>query len=73
MRNEHDGGRRTGLRAVLDTNVYIAAFHSPEGACAELVEYAAEGYYELIISPVIIREFARITSSCGSRAMRKSV
>ena len=61
MRKEHDGGkgRRTGLRVVLDTNVYIAAFHSPEGVCAELVEYAAEGYYELIISPVIIREFAR--------------
>jgi uncharacterized protein len=63
MRNEHDGGkyRRTGLRVVLDTNVYISAFHSPEGVCAELVEYAAKGYYELIVSPVIVREFARTT------------
>jgi hypothetical protein len=51
-------GRKTGLRVVLDTNVYISAFHFPEGVCARLVEYAAERYYELIISPVIIREFA---------------
>ena len=63
MRNEHDGGkyRRTGLKVVLDTNVYISAFHSPEDVCAELVEYAAKGYYELIMSPVIVREFARAT------------
>jgi uncharacterized protein len=58
MRNEHDGGRKTGLRVILDTNVYISAFHFPEGVCAQLVEYAADQYYELIISPVIIREFA---------------
>jgi uncharacterized protein len=58
MRNEHDGGRKTGLRVVLDTNVYISAFHFPEGVCAQLVEYAADRYYELIISPVIVREFA---------------
>ena len=58
MRNERDGGRKTGLRVVLDTNVYISAFHFPEGVCARLVEYAAEQYYELIISPIIIREFA---------------
>jgi uncharacterized protein len=63
MRNEHDGGkyRRTGLRVVLDTNVYISAFHSPEGVCVELMEYAVKGYYELIASPVIVREFARTT------------
>jgi predicted nucleic acid-binding protein len=63
MRNEHDGGkyRRTGLKVVLDTNVYISAFHSPKDVCAELVEYAAKGYYELIVSPVIVREFARAT------------
>jgi uncharacterized protein len=58
MRNEHDGGRKTGFRVVLDTNVYISAFHFPEGVCAQLVEYAADQYYELIISPVLIREFA---------------
>jgi hypothetical protein len=63
MRNEHDGGkyRRTGLKVVLDTNVYISAFHSPKDVCAELVEYAAKGYYELIVSPIIVREFARAT------------
>jgi uncharacterized protein len=63
MRNEHDGGkyRRTGLRSVLDTNVYITAFHSPEGVCGELIEYAAQGYYELIISPAIVGEFGRTT------------
>src|SRR5919198_4319214 len=63
MRNEHDGekDKRTGLRSVLDTNVYITAFHSPEGVCGELMEYAAQGYYELIISPAIVREFGRTT------------
>jgi uncharacterized protein len=58
MRNERDGGRNTGLRVVLDTNVYMSAFHFPEGVCARLVEYAAERYYERIVSPIIIREFA---------------
>lgn len=60
MRNEHDGGKdkRTGLKVVLDTNVYISAFHFSEGVCAQLLKYAAEQYYELIVSPVIIQEFA---------------
>lgn len=58
MRNERDGGRKTGLKVVLDTNVYISAFHYMEGVCAQLLEYAADQHYELIISPTIIREFA---------------
>ena len=33
-------------------------FHFSEGVCARLIEYAAEQYYALIISPVIIQEFA---------------
>ncbi len=57
MRNEHDGEKRTGLKVVLDTNVYIAAFLSSEGVCAQLVEYASKRRYELFISPAIIREF----------------
>jgi len=58
MRNERDGERETGLKVVLDTNVYISAFHYTEGVCAEVLKYAPRQYYELIISPVIIGEFA---------------
>lgn len=60
MRNEpgERQDKETGLKVVLDTNVYISAFHFSEGVCARLLEDAAEQYYELIISPVIIQEFA---------------
>lgn len=51
-------GRRTGLRVVLDTNVYISAFHAPEGVTARVVEHAADRRYTLILSPAIVQEFA---------------
>lgn len=53
-----DKGRRTGLRVVLDTNVYISAFRSPEGVTARIIEHAADRHYTLIISPAIVQEFA---------------
>jgi putative PIN family toxin of toxin-antitoxin system len=56
---ERGRGKSRGLRVVLDTNVYITAFHSPEGVCGGLMEYAAQGYYELIVSPAIVGEFGK--------------
>jgi integrase/recombinase XerD len=39
--------------------------------CAELVEYAAKEYYELIVSPFIVREFARTIKKRFSGAMTR--
>jgi len=61
MRNEHDGERNTGLRVVLDTNVYIAIFTRPENAVFQVWTHAVHNHYELIVSPVIVGEFARVT------------
>jgi uncharacterized protein len=61
MRNEHDGGRKTGLRVVLDTNVYISTFTRPESAIFQVWTHAVHNHYELIVSPVIVGEFARVS------------
>jgi putative PIN family toxin of toxin-antitoxin system len=61
MRNEGDGGRNTGLRVVLDTNVYISIFTRPESAIFQVWTYAVHNHYELIVSPVIFGGFARVS------------
>jgi uncharacterized protein len=61
MRNEGDGGRKTGLRVVLDTNVYISIFTRPESATFQVWTHAVHNHYELIVSPVIVGEFARVS------------
>ncbi len=63
MRNEHDGGRyrRTGLSVVLDTNVYVSIFTHPERPIFQIWTHAVHGHYELIVSPAIVREFARVS------------
>jgi len=48
------------LRAVLDTNIYIAAFGHPFGSTAELWTAALTGRYCLLISPPMIRELAKV-------------
>lgn len=60
MRNEGDGGRKTGLRVVLDTNVYISIFTRPERAIFQVWIRAVHNDYELIVSPFIVGEFARV-------------
>jgi uncharacterized protein len=60
MRNEHDRGRKTGLRVVLDTNVYVSIFTRPESATFQVWTHAVRGNYELFVSPVIVGEFARV-------------
>ena len=61
MKKGKHGKHPSGLRAVLDTNVYLSAFSNPKGTPAKLFESALSGRYELIVSPAIIREFARIS------------
>jgi uncharacterized protein len=48
------------LKAVLDTNIYIAAFAYPEGRNAVVWNAAVDGRYELVVSPAIIRGMAKV-------------
>ncbi|MBI3325106.1 MAG: putative toxin-antitoxin system toxin component, PIN family [Nitrospinae bacterium] len=56
MRPENAGG----LRVVLDTNVYISAFTYPERPLAQVWRHALRNRYQLLISPAIVREVARV-------------
>lgn len=47
----------TGLRAVLDTNVYLSMFAFPDPKIFDLWRLAREGRYTVVISPFIVREF----------------
>ena len=58
MRSEKNG--IVGLRVVLDTNVYVSAFHSRQGTLVPLWKQAQAGVYAVIVSPFIIREVARV-------------
>ena len=62
MRHEHDGDRRrkTGLRVVFDTNVYVSIFNWPDGLLVEIWRHARKGTYELFVSLHIISEVARV-------------
>jgi putative PIN family toxin of toxin-antitoxin system len=62
MRHEHDGDRRrkSGLRVVFYTNVYVSIFNWPDGLLAEIWRHARKGMYELFVSPHIINEVARV-------------
>jgi len=48
------------LKAVPDTNIYIAAFAYPEGRNAAVWNAAVSGRYELVVSPAIVRETAKV-------------
>jgi putative PIN family toxin of toxin-antitoxin system len=52
--------QQTGLRVVLDTNVYVSAFNFPEGTLREIWQHARRGAFELLISPAIVNELGRI-------------
>ncbi len=53
--------RRGGpLKVVLDTNVYISAFHGARGAPFELWRRALRREYALLVSPAIIAELAGV-------------
>lgn len=51
------------LKVVLDTNIYVAAFAFRKGRNAILWEAARKGRYELLVSPAVIRELARVLRS----------
>lgn len=61
MRHGRHGSAKTGLRVVLDTNVYLSAFRYPNGIPAQIFEAGIFHLYERIISPAIIEEYARIS------------
>lgn len=44
------------MRILLDTNVLIAAFISPRGRCAEIIEHCAKAH-GLVSSPALLEEF----------------
>jgi predicted nucleic acid-binding protein len=51
------------LKAVPDTNIYVAAFGHPKGRTATLWTAALDRRYALLMSPAIIREMARVLGS----------
>ena len=51
------------FKAVLDTNIYIAAFANPKGRNAAVWNAAVDGRYELVVSPAIIREMAKVSAA----------
>jgi len=50
----------SGLRVVLDTNVYFSAFSHPEGPPFRIWQQAILQHYTLLTSPPIMREVARV-------------
>jgi putative PIN family toxin of toxin-antitoxin system len=48
------------LKAVLDTNVYVSAFHNTRGVPFQLWRCAIERKYRLVISPALVRELAGV-------------
>jgi len=48
------------LKAVLDTNIYIAAFAFPKGRSAALWDAARRSLFRVLTSPAIIREMAGV-------------
>lgn len=60
-------GREGGLaapvtRAVVDVNVFVSALISPDGVAARLVQHTANGDFEVVMSPRLLRELARMTA-----------
>jgi len=52
--------KSSGLRVVFDTNVYISAFTYREGPPFRIWQQAVKGRSVLLISPVIMREVAKV-------------
>ena len=63
------------MRAVFDTNIYVAAFVT-EGICARLLKRARQGQFVLITCPIILQEFERVLSkkfAAGKGEVREAV
>lgn len=64
------------MRAVLDTNVLVSAFVFPGGAPEAVYRLALEGRIELVTSPALLAEFARVLTEKFGRddhAVREAV
>jgi putative PIN family toxin of toxin-antitoxin system len=48
-------------RAVIDVNVFVSALISPGGIAARLVQHTANRDFELVMSPRLVQELARVT------------
>lgn len=48
------------MRVVLDANVVISALITPQGAMAQVLDFWKQGGYELVLSPEILDEIARV-------------
>src|SRR5215475_8154145 len=53
-------GSATGLRVVLDTNVYVSAFTFPRGVPRQVWRQALHWRYRLLVSPATVREVASV-------------
>lgn len=53
----------SGLRVVLDTNVYISALAYPQRPIAEIWRHALRRRYQLLVAPALINEVGRILRS----------
>lgn len=50
------------LRAVLDTNVYVAGLLAPHGTCAELLRATADARFDPVVCPVLLDELSAVLS-----------
>ena len=48
------------MRAVIDTNVVISGFLSRVGAPAQVLEQWRQGAFDLLVSPIILAEYAEV-------------
>jgi putative PIN family toxin of toxin-antitoxin system len=60
MYGENKKKSPSGLRVVLDTNVYVSAFNYPKGVLFPIWQHARLNTYELFLSPAIVNETGRV-------------
>lgn len=60
MQGENKKKKSSGLKVVLDTNVYISAFNYPKGALFPIWQHARFRTYELFLSSAIVNETGRV-------------
>lgn len=48
------------MRVVLDTNIIISRYLTPYGSVARIVDLWEQGAFELLVSDVILSEYARV-------------
>jgi putative PIN family toxin of toxin-antitoxin system len=60
MPGENKKKGSSGLKVVLDTNVYISAFNYPKGILFPIWQHARLNTYELFLSPSIVNETGRV-------------